>query len=78
MVEKPNYTYYSNAGIYLIKREILHEIPRDQFFNATDLIEKMIKNKRKVISYPFSGYWLDIGKPDDFKKSNLELNSIKF
>ena len=78
LVEKPNYTYYSNAGIYLIKREILHEIPRDQFFNATDLIEKMIKNKRKVISYPFSGYWLDIGKPDDFKKANLELNSIKF
>ena len=78
LVEKPTYTYYSNAGIYLIKREILHKIPKNKFFNATDLIEKIIKNKGKVISYPFSGYWLDIGKPDDFKKANLEINTIKF
>lgn len=71
--EKPKYTYYSNAGIYLVKKEILELIPKNQFFNATDLIEKLISLSKKVISYPISCYWLDIGKHDDFKKAQKDI-----
>ena len=60
--EKPTYTYYSNAGIYLIKRKIIDLIPKDQPFDATDLIELLIKKGKKVINYPILGYWLDIGR----------------
>lgn len=76
--EKPTYTYYSNGGIYLMKKEMLKYIPKDTFFNATDLMEKLIKNDLKVISYPFVGYWLDIGKHEDFEKAHLDINNIKF
>uniref|UniRef100_UPI004047F636 nucleotidyltransferase family protein n=1 Tax=Algoriphagus sp. TaxID=1872435 RepID=UPI004047F636 len=76
--EKPTYTYYSNGGIYLIKREMLDFIPENSFYNATDLIEDLIQKKKKVISFPFSGYWLDIGKPDDFDKAQRDLLNIKF
>ncbi len=76
--EKPTYTYYSNGGIYLIKREMLHFIPNSQFYNATDLMEYMIQNNYKVISFPFSGYWLDVGKHEDFEKAQSDLNNIKF
>jgi dTDP-glucose pyrophosphorylase len=76
--EKPTYTYYSNAGIYLVKRDMLDYIPKDEYFNATDLIEKLIKENKKVISYPFSDYWLDIGKHDDFIKANQDIKNIKF
>ena len=65
-VEKPTYTYYSNGGIYLLKRELLEFIPVDTFFNATDLIQKLLDKQKKIISYPFLGYWLDIGKHEDF------------
>lgn len=44
LLEKPNYNYYANGGIYLIKREALDLIPKDEFFNATDLIERLIGN----------------------------------
>ena len=76
--EKPTYTYYSNAGIYLIKKSILNYIPKETHFNSTDLMEKLLSINKKVISYPFSGYWLDIGKHDDFKKAQLDFKNINF
>ena len=70
LIEKPTYNYYANAGIYLIKREILKEIPDDTFFNATDLIEKLISEGKKVIRFPLNGTWIDIGNPQEYQKAN--------
>lgn len=69
LLEKPKYTYYANAGIYLIKRRALDEIPDDIFFNATDLIEKLIAEKKRVIRYPMNGTWIDIGNPQEYQKA---------
>jgi len=76
--EKPTYTYYSNGGIYLMKKEVLDLIPEGEFFNATDLMEKLIENKSKVISYPLAGYWLDIGKQEDFEQAQIDIHKVKF
>lgn len=76
--EKPTYTYYANGGIYLVKRSVLDLIPKDQHFNATDLMEKLIENNGKVFSYPLMNYWLDIGTPEDFEKAKVDIFSIKF
>mgnify|MGYP003610329475 CR=1 FL=1 len=76
--EKPTYTYYSNGGIYLMKKQMLNFIPKDTFYNATDLMEELIKNKLNVISFPFSGYWLDIGKHEDFQKAHIDVHNVKF
>lgn len=70
LLEKPKYTYYANAGIYLIKRRALDEIPDNTFFNATDLVEKLIKENKKVIRYPLNGTWIDIGNPQEYQKAN--------
>ncbi|MEM5563983.1 nucleotidyltransferase family protein [Psychroserpens sp. AS72] len=76
--EKPTYTYYSNGGIYLMKRDVLKYIPKNSHFNATDLMEKLISENKKVISYPLMGYWLDVGKHEDFEKAQRDINTIKF
>jgi NDP-sugar pyrophosphorylase family protein len=76
--EKPTYTYYSNGGIYLIKKTVLDLLPFGQFFNATDLMEEMIKLKMKVYSYPLIGYWLDMGTPSDFERAQQDILKIKF
>lgn len=70
LLEKPKYTYYANAGIYLIKRRALDEIPEDTFFNATDLVEKLISEGKSVIRYPLNGTWIDIGNPQEYQKAN--------
>lgn len=76
--EKPSYTYYSNGGIYLIKKSVLKYIPKETFYNATDLMERLISEEKKVISYPLSGYWLDVGKHEDFDKAQRDIKQIKF
>lgn len=75
--EKPTYTYYSNAGIYLIKRKIIDYIPKNQFFNATDLIDLLIKSNYRVTHFPIVGYWLDIGKHDDYIKAQEDIKYLK-
>ncbi|MCZ2484752.1 nucleotidyltransferase family protein [Aquirufa antheringensis] len=76
--EKPTYTYFANAGIYLMKREVIRQIPQNQIYNATDLLDKLIKNNFIVRSFPLRGYWLDIGKHDDYTKAQEDINYIKF
>lgn len=76
--EKPTYTYFSNGGIYLIKRELLEFIPTDQFYDATDLMQYLIHKGKKVISYSMLDYWLDIGKHEDYNKAKEDIKHIKF
>jgi dTDP-glucose pyrophosphorylase len=74
--EKPTYTYYSNGGIYLMKKKCLKLIPKNTFYNATDLMELLIANGEKVASYPMRGYWLDIGKHQDYIKAQEDIKHI--
>ena len=75
--EKPRYTYFSNAGIYIIKKKLLSMIPVDEFYDITDLMEKVIEMDQKLVTYPINGYWLDIGKHEDFKKAQEDIKHIK-
>lgn len=74
--EKPTYTFYANAGIYLFKREIISRLRYNSFFNATDLMDDLIREKGKILSYPLLGYWLDIGKHEDYKKAQEDIKHI--
>ncbi|WP_332029724.1 nucleotidyltransferase family protein [Kaistella sp.] len=76
--EKPRYTYFSNAGIYIIKKKLLSMIPKGEFYDITDLMEKVIEMDHKLVTYPINGYWLDIGKHEDFKKAQEDIKHIKF
>ena len=74
--EKPTYTYQCNGGIYIVRREILESIPHNQFYNATDLMEKIIVEGGKLITYPIRQYWLDIGKHEDFEKAQEDIKYL--
>lgn len=75
--EKPRYTYFSNAGIYLLRKEVLKMIPKNTFFDITDLMDKVLEMNLKLVTYPINGYWLDIGKPEDYKKAQEDIKHIK-
>ncbi len=76
--EKPTYTYFSNGGIYLIKASLLGLIPKDSFYDATDLMQNLIQQGKKVVSYSMRDYWLDIGRHEDFIKAQDDIKHIKF
>lgn len=74
--EKPTYTYQASAGIYLIRKEVLHLIPENVFYNATDLMDALISEGKKITYFPIVGYWIDIGKPDDYKKAQEYIKYV--
>ena len=75
--EKPRYTHYSNAGIYLFKRSLIDLLPAGEYYDATDLIQLLIKKKMKVIAYPILGYWLDIGRMNDYLKAQEDIKHLQ-
>lgn len=77
--EKPSYTYYSNGGIYLLKYGLSDQITKGQHYNATDLMDHIIATEGKTLKhYPLLGYWLDIGKHQDFMKAQEDIKRIHF
>lgn len=64
--EKPVYSYYANAGIYMISANAMKLMEKGQRTDATDLIETAINSGLKVIYFPITGTWIDIGSPADF------------
>ncbi len=75
--EKPSYIYHSNAGIYILKKELINKIPKEEFFDITDLMESVIKEGGKLIYDPIVGYWVDIGKPVDYKQAQEFAKHIR-
>lgn len=77
LIEKPKFNYYANAGIYLMKKRTLAEIPENTFFHATHLVEKLIAQGKKVIRYPLNGTWIDIGTPQEYQKAKDLVKHLK-
>lgn len=67
--EKPSYVYHSNAGIYILKKELINKIPKDTFFDITILMENLVKEGGSLIHNPIVGFWIDIGSPADYKQA---------
>lgn len=65
--EKPTYSYYANAGIYIFSNRLLNSILPGTPTDAPELIEKAISEGRKVVFFPIDGTWIDIGSPADFR-----------
>ncbi|WP_221074095.1 sugar phosphate nucleotidyltransferase [Agarivorans aestuarii] len=70
MEEKPELTFKINAGIYMLEPGVLTEIPDDEFFHITDLIEKVRLRGGRVGVFPISERsWSDIGEWPEYIKT---------
>lgn len=76
-IEKPTLNYSVSMGVYAFKKTALDFIPTNEYFDFPDLIKTLLKNDKKVLSYPFDGYWLDIGRAEDYEKATEEFEKNK-
>lgn len=71
--EKPMLKFFVNAGIYLLEPKVYSHIPKNEYFDMTDLINRLLENNMTVVNFPIVEYWLDIGKPEDFKQAQDDV-----
>jgi NDP-sugar pyrophosphorylase family protein len=76
-IEKPVYNYTVSMGIYVFEPCVLEYIPPCQYLDFPDLILKLIAAGERVVGYPFQGYWMDLGRPDDYERANQDFNDMK-
>jgi dTDP-glucose pyrophosphorylase/CBS domain-containing protein len=74
--EKPVVRRFINAGIYLLNPEACRCIPNGKCYDMTDLIENLVAQGRRVISFPVREYWLDIGRMGDYEKAQRDYHKV--
>ncbi len=76
-LEKPVMNYLVSMGIYIFEPLVLQYIPKGQYLDFPDLILKLVAEEKKVVSYPFNGYWEDLGRPDDYEQANIDFEKMR-
>jgi NDP-sugar pyrophosphorylase family protein len=75
--EKPTINFNVSMGVYAFKKEVLKYIPNNEYLDFPDLIKILLKNDKKILSYPFEGRWLDIGRPEDYELASKEFEDFR-
>ena len=75
--EKPSIDYLVSMGVYVFEPKALEYIKSGERLDFPDLIKRLLANGEKVKGFNFDGYWLDIGRPEDYERANEEIGSME-
>jgi NDP-sugar pyrophosphorylase family protein len=75
--EKPTLDYHVSMGLYVFEPGALQYIPRGEYLDFPDLIQKLLGAGEKVLSYSFDGYWQDLGRPDDYEQAVNDYENMR-
>lgn len=72
--EKPSMDFLVNTGLYVVKPEIIKLIPKNKYFDFTDLLSKAKKNKNRIAIFPIDNdKWNDVGQWETLKVTEEAL-----
>lgn len=74
--EKPEYDFDVSMGIYCINRSVIDALPRGEKYGFDNLMIDSLVKKEPIDIRPFSGYWLDIGRPDDYEYADENFTEL--
>ena len=76
-VEKPSLSYAVSMGIYIFEKRVLRWIPPKQYLDFPDLIQKLLRQREKVVCYPSDDFWLDIGRHEDYEEAQKQFQEMR-
>ncbi|MCX7756137.1 MAG: sugar phosphate nucleotidyltransferase, partial [Anaerolineales bacterium] len=76
-IEKPTYDYCVSMGVYVFEPRVLQYIPKGQYLDFPDLVKILLAAGEKVVGYEFSGYWQDLGRPDDYEQAARDFEAMR-
>ena len=74
--EKPEVTSLVSMGVYVMEPKVLELIPADEAFDFPDLVHALVDGGRAVGVFPFTGYWRDLGRHEDYAAANEEWSAV--
>jgi len=74
--EKPTFKFDVSMGVYIFSRSILDDVPSEQPYGFDELVLGMLSRGDAISSYRHKGYWLDLGRPDDYDRANQEIETL--
>jgi NDP-mannose synthase len=74
--EKPEFHYVVSMGIYAIGPGVLDLVQPNEALDFPDLVQRLLDDGRPVGSYVYNGYWLDIGRPEDYQQAVNDYDSV--
>jgi NDP-sugar pyrophosphorylase family protein len=74
--EKPDLRYQVSMGVYGMSRHTLAPYPPGLSFGFDQLVLDLLRDGRHPATYPFDGFWLDIGRPEDYDEANRSFDRI--
>ena len=74
--EKPTNHFEVSMGVYVFNRSLLERVPDDEPYGLDDLVLGMLGDGQPINAYRFDGYWLDIGRPDDYDRANEDVEGL--
>lgn len=75
--EKPKFQYEVSMGVNMMNQRALELIPDNQPYGFDDLMLDLISADKPAMVRRYEGYWLDIGRPDDYAQAIEEFESMK-
>jgi NDP-sugar pyrophosphorylase family protein len=75
--EKPTYRYPVSMGVYGMSRETLKPYPAGLAFGFDQLITDLMNQGAFPSTYAFDGFWLDIGRPEDYDEANRAFTELE-
>ncbi len=75
LAEKPVQKCIVNAGIYILEPEALKFIPQGKQFDMTQLVDKLLRRRKNIVSFPVQEYWLDIGHIADYERAKVDVEN---
>ena len=76
-IEKPTYNFLVSMGVYVFEPRVLSFIDYNQYLDLPDLVLRMVAAGERVVSYPYDGYWMDLGRYDDYEQAVADFEHIK-
>jgi len=74
--EKPTYDKLVSTGITAMRNDVLEFITPNAYLDFPQLIQNLLTAGEVVKGYTFNGYWLDIGRPEDYERANIEIDEL--
>jgi NDP-sugar pyrophosphorylase family protein len=64
-------------GVYMLNKDMISYIPNNQPFGFDNLMLKLLSENKQVSVQNFNGYWLDIGRPDDYMEAIEHFDKMR-